>query len=304
MTGILGLLIGGGSGFPASTHAISVGQGGLYSFFTYAAYGFAVDAYGHFYNPGSGVITPSSRQSVQIAEISYYTTSIGGYGINFDMVWTTTSGLASQLKLDGVSYLLSDPGTVASTNTGTPTISIATPGVVTLASHGLTNGSMVMFRTTGALPTGLLPEVVYFVVGSTTNTFNVAATSGGAAIATSGTQSGTHTVYYRPRRRFVIASPPGVLPSWARGPVAATASAANPCTWTSASHGFSNGQGVTFTTSGALPSGLATGTRYYVISATTNTFQVSATVGGAALGNGASQSGTHVASRSIDVVIS
>jgi len=202
MTGILGLLIGGGSGFPASTHAMSVGQGGLYSFFTYAAYGFAVDAYGHFYNPGSGVITPSSRQSVQIAEISYYTTSIGGYGINFDMVWTTTSGLASQLKLDGVSYLLSDPGTVASTNTGTPTISIATPGVVTLATHGLTNGSMVMFRTTGALPTGLLPEVVYFVVGSTTNTFNVAATSGGAAIATSGTQSGTHTVYYRPRRRF------------------------------------------------------------------------------------------------------
>jgi len=75
------------------------------------------------------------------------------------------------------------------------TISIAAPGVVTWTANQLTNGQQVTLSTTGVLPSGLSPGVAYFVVGVGVNTFNLALTSGGAAITTTGTQSGTHTAY-------------------------------------------------------------------------------------------------------------
>ena len=77
---------------------------------------------------------------------------------------------------------------------GNPTVTIASPGVFTLNGHGLINGDPVRLSTTGALPTGLNTTTTYFVVGADANTFRLSATVGGAAINTSGTQSGTHTV--------------------------------------------------------------------------------------------------------------
>lgn len=82
---------------------------------------------------------------------------------------------------------------LASPVSSTVTITIASPAVVTWTAHGLSNGQAVRFTTTGALPTGLAAATVYFVVSAATNTFQVAATPGGAAINTSGTQSGVHT---------------------------------------------------------------------------------------------------------------
>lgn len=73
------------------------------------------------------------------------------------------------------------------------TITIASPGVVTWNAHGFSAGMPVAFSTTGALPTGLSVGTTYYVVSPTTNTFQVSATSGGAAINTSGSQSGTHS---------------------------------------------------------------------------------------------------------------
>lgn len=72
-------------------------------------------------------------------------------------------------------------------------LTIAVPCVVTWNSHGKANGTAVVFTTTGALPAGLTVGTTYYVSGAATNTFNVAATPGGAAITTTGTQSGTHT---------------------------------------------------------------------------------------------------------------
>lgn len=79
-------------------------------------------------------------------------------------------------------------------NNGTPTITIASPGVVTMAAHGFIAGTQVVFFTTGALPTGIVAGTIYYVIaaGLTTNTFEISATLGGAAINTSGSQSGTH----------------------------------------------------------------------------------------------------------------
>lgn len=91
----------------------------------------------------------------------------------------------------GATLLAGSPA--AYTASATVTITIATPGVVTSTSHGLSNGQQVVFTTTGALPTGLTAGTAYFVVNAATNTFQVSATSGGTAITTTGTQSGTHT---------------------------------------------------------------------------------------------------------------
>lgn len=75
------------------------------------------------------------------------------------------------------------------------TITIASPGVITKTAHGLTVGREVVFSTTGALPTGLVAGTKYYVKTTPdADTFTVSATPGGAAIATTGTQSGTHTV--------------------------------------------------------------------------------------------------------------
>jgi hypothetical protein len=77
----------------------------------------------------------------------------------------------------------------------TVTISNASPGVVTLASHGFAANDPVVFSTTGSLPTGLTAGTTYYVkTVLNANTFTVSATAGGTAINTSSAGSGTHSV--------------------------------------------------------------------------------------------------------------
>jgi hypothetical protein len=76
------------------------------------------------------------------------------------------------------------------------TVTIASPAVVT-SPFSLPNGSPVIFTNSGypsALPTGLSPGTIYYVINTTGNTFNLALTAGGAAINTTGTQSGDHYI--------------------------------------------------------------------------------------------------------------
>lgn len=95
----------------------------------------------------------------------------------------------------------------------TVTITIASPGVVSWAAHTLVNGMAVRFSTTGALPTGLTAGTTYYVVNAAAGTFQVAATVGGSAIVTSGTQSGTHTAVTVPSgsQRYFVASVASVV---------------------------------------------------------------------------------------------
>lgn len=76
------------------------------------------------------------------------------------------------------------------------TITIANPAVFTSTSHGLMVGQRVNFATTGALPTGISTGVSYYVLsaGFTANAFQVSTSVGGPPVATTGTQSGSHTV--------------------------------------------------------------------------------------------------------------
>lgn len=58
-------------------------------------------------------------------------------------------------------------------------------------------------------------------------------------------------------------------------------------------HGLVDDDQIELTTTGTLPAGLSTGTTYYVISATANTFQLSATQAGAAIDITDAGTGTH-----------
>ena len=72
------------------------------------------------------------------------------------------------------------------------TVTIATPGVLS-TSLNLTNGTALTLTTTGALPTGLVVGTIYYVVNVSGTQFSLAATYGGAAINTTGSQSGVHS---------------------------------------------------------------------------------------------------------------
>lgn len=162
--------------------------------------------------------------------ISNYANAVNGYQVNGAALASThladSANLARQSDISGVAlpsgfmaeyagdtaptgWLLCDGSAVSRatyaslfgklvTNKGNPTISIASPGVVTLNAHGLSNGDVVYFDSTGTLPTGITANAPYFVVNAATNTFQISTTKGGASVNTSGTQSGTHTLYRAP----------------------------------------------------------------------------------------------------------
>lgn len=101
---------------------------------------------------------------------------------------------------------------------GTATMTIASPCVVTKSSHGLRDGypAPIQFTTTGALPTGLSPSTTYWAKYINTTTFNLYPTyadamAGTNIINTSGTQSGTHTIW------AVIITADDVSAEWGAG---------------------------------------------------------------------------------------
>lgn len=165
------------------------------------------------------------------------------------------------------------------------TVTIASPGVFTTStSHGLVAGDKVHLTTTGGLPSGLAANTDYYVLsaGLTSTNFQLALSPAGTAIVTTGSQNGTHTVYKS---------------SWGKGDGATTFNvpdlrgksvlglgATNNITLSfepAARSGNtiavpdssfpSQGQAVTLTTTGTLPSGVTTSTTYYIYRASSTT---------------------------------
>jgi len=88
------------------------------------------------------------------------------------------------------------------TNKGAFTVTQANPAVFTLNSHGFVGLECVELTTTGALYTGLTANTNYWVIYINANTFYLATSLANAIastqIATSGTQSGVHSLRYCP----------------------------------------------------------------------------------------------------------
>jgi len=195
-------------------------------------------------------------------------------------------------------------------------ITIATPGVITTGSaHGLVVGDAVSFQTTGGLPTGITAGVVYYVVstGFTSTAFEIATYQGGPSINTTGSQSGTHTVYwsnygayngtnfYVPdlRSKFVMGNSQGSN-VWTFD--STQISYNQVATFTNSSANITTplanflqvGSRVEFTNSGGgLPTNFSATSTYFVVTVnSTTSFQVSATPGGSAITAGSSGTGT------------
>ena len=105
--------------------------------------------------------------------------------------WLDCDGAAvSRVTYDDLfAYLVTGSGFSAQT----VTVTIASPGVFTRASHGFNGNERVRLSTTGALPTGLGTTTDYYVEVIDADTFYLASTFEGTPINTSGSQSGTHS---------------------------------------------------------------------------------------------------------------
>jgi hypothetical protein len=115
---------------------------------------------------------------LNVASTAQWLANTAGKSLQTDQVWAAGTPLALVSQADA-----------------TVTMTIASPGVVTDTAHGLVGNEPIHFATTGALPTGVTANTEYYVLaaGLTTNTYQFAATRGGTAIVTTGSQSGTHT---------------------------------------------------------------------------------------------------------------
>lgn len=202
----------------------------------------------------------------------------GEHGLQFGSVtagaiaFKTAGGVMPTGLTDGATFLVID---VFTPNTASPagassavTITNDNPGVVTLVGHGFAAGQPLRFTTTGSVD-GLVDGMTYYVVTDTADTFLLAASPGGAAIDTTGSQSGTHTL----QRVTITSANPGVV-YWP-------------------GHGAVAGQPMRFTTTGAV-TGLAANTTYYVHTVlSADTFSLKATPAGAAIDTTGAQSGLH-----------
>lgn len=124
-----------------------------------------------------------------------------------DIIFNKTVGAASRIILplssavtdskkivDGKFDALTNNITVVPKRPNTFTVTLASPGVFTKVAHGLAVDQPISLETTGSLYTGLAADTQYYIkTVPTADTFTIAATVGGAAINTSGSQSGVHT---------------------------------------------------------------------------------------------------------------
>ena len=114
-------------------------------------------------------------------------------GLNYSTFTSGGTTITEASSTDNLraSYLIRDKASQ------TCTITVASPGVVTAVGHGFAAGNLIAFSTTGTIPTGATVNTTFYVsaTGLTADTFQFSATLGGASVNTTGSSSGTHTVY-------------------------------------------------------------------------------------------------------------
>jgi hypothetical protein len=71
----------------------------------------------------------------------------------------------------------------------------ATSDTCTSPSHGYEDNDMVYLLSSGDLPAGLSSAIPYYIINSTSDTFKLSLTSGGAAVNITDTGAGFHYLY-------------------------------------------------------------------------------------------------------------
>ncbi len=229
-----------------------------------------------FVNGSSTITTATNAYAVnQVVQFTTTGTLPTGFAINtnYFIVGTPTSTTIEVSATSGGSAI-----TAGSAGSGTHTVvrqntCIFTNGsstVTTASAHTLRVGDVIRFSNAGgSLPSSISTSVDYYILSTTSTTFTFGTFFGGTAI-----------------------TPPetGVTATFSGTP-----------NITTGTQTYVAGSVVRFTTTGTLPTGLATGTDYYVIatSLSTTNIQVSATLGGTAIAYTGTGSGVHTVTRQI-----
>lgn len=164
----------------------------------------------------------------------------------------------------------------------------------TSSAHGLLNGDLIRFTNSGGTqPTGISLSTDYYVINKTTDTFQVSLTSGGSAVDMSDAGSGTHSWTQQSVFTTGIIWCKGNLITYTKKKSQDFTVVAATDVITSAAHNLDVDDIITVSSTGVLPGGMSAATSYHVIEATTDTFKLSATEGGASLNITDTGSGTH-----------
>ena len=259
-------------------------------------------------------VTDTSASGVTGLEHVYFNTPVIIGGKVVAAGWYAIAALSS------TSYRITLTGQVSGTlTTTTSTVTIAPAGgagtaaVISWAAHGLTAGRMIKF-TGGTLPTGMTSGQTYYVSATSLNVndFRIEDLNGNAILITgSSSPTVTATAFYGAVPVFQTLSTDATS-AITSATVTMTIATPGVVTWTA--HGFSTGQVISFNTTGALPTGLTAGTKYYVSKTglTTNTFQLATSYANAIAGTpvvntSGTQSGVHTGiaygSNSLNVTI-
>jgi hypothetical protein len=143
--------------------------------------------------------TTAQRPGSPVVGYTRFNTTLNIPEVWNNLAWVPMGGGATGGGTDALGVendtFIGTPYTIGSAAIQPCTISIASPCVITQANTYLKDQT-VRFTSTGALPTGLSADGVYFIItaGLTTSSFQVSLTQGGAAVNTSGTQSGAQGV--------------------------------------------------------------------------------------------------------------
>jgi len=178
--------------------------------------------------------------------------------------------------------------------------------IITLSSHGLSDGYVIHVASTGTLPSGLSTNTVYYVRDSTSSTFRLSTSSGGSAIDITTAGSGTHSAYNEIQvpdarsRRIVGVGTGSFVTNFAPADIdTGTEIITIPFDLT-----LYTATSVVFTTSGVAPTGLTASTTYYIIRLSNTTIQLASSranaISGTAINITATGSGTHTITRELD----
>ncbi len=302
MAGVLSALAGAaGSGKRIDLPVNSYSWGDKYS----AGEQYGADG-GYFSSLTGGNFAPANWQGRTVRTIMHeydFYASVSRTVVSLDGYNATP--VPTRLRVNGTIFTLGTGYVAWGSFTTAITYSPSPTNNINWTAHGLAVNDPVMFYCTSAMPSGITASTVYFVqTVVSANAIKISATPGGGAISFTGTGSGTRYGYKNPITGYQANGTLAGNVFAAMLPRAATITIASPAVIIATGHGLASGKRVQFTTTGALPTGLAANTTYFVINAVTDMFNLAATQGGAPIGTSGSQSGSHILREVVSITLS
>lgn len=167
-------------------------------------------------------------------------------------------------------------------------IQINPTNTITIPNHGLVNGNKVQIISTGLTPNGISDGALYYIISSTTNTFQLSTTIGGSAVVINDVGTGLQTIT---RIKYLTEL---VLPQ----SIDFTTD-----TLTITNNDYANNdQVMLYNIGGKLPTPFSDNTIYYIVGRTQDTIQLSTTIGGTPVDITFNGTGDHYVSSNLTTV--